>query len=658
MRRTRWDVKGDQEEAKEESHHWDGHRDPRLEWNMRENDSTHPPGTTPPPHHRRSATPSPLDYRSESRRRAHHDTRDDMGHGASHGPPSLLGHPPYPHNLTLMSGPLLFGGTSRGHHVTSAFSPQHPGYYQGTGGVGQLSFDLKWYAEHKQSMDAYLGGPSGWQQLDDRHRNQSIPQWSFGTRVMKNYPRWQQASNDTPHHSRDNLSGQDSRQSINDHSNSDRLHGPNTQRNQETHHGADNNNHDLSWSRWKNIQRHGSVGHNRANTTGRISANRTPLGAVQRYGFGNDPRRRPVSAYRLDNRNREGSVDGRRHHSADLRDAITPVSDLHIWDQWRGQVASEVKARQSETRVRGSRGGRRINKQKTNNGKVLPNSGKGKQFNDPSLATSNAAFKQAKLKWLAKNNSLVNKKGKQPKSVEALTPAESAKKKALTLAANKLKMNLMAAKKKNGKCESSNTGPIEENRQSVTNDDEDAQDLSLPRRKGHSDLEFDIHDINFSSDEWAQMGRGRGGVIPSSPRPLSRKNVPGTSQRKDCSNRGNGEEQEDSGTYSDTDAGTSSHWSPIVPNLPSVSNTIRRRHMSESSGVIDLRKKPTNIKPTIRPGAGRIRSCSMSQVEGTKDDHDLEGVSGKSTRGKLNSMPKWRRRMLKHLLIMDKRSLQ
>ena len=81
--------------------------------------------------------------------------------------------------------------------------------------------------------------------------------------------------------------------------------------------------------------------------------------------------------------------------------------------------------------------------------------------------------------------------------------------------------------------------------------------------------------------------------------------------------------------------------------------------MSESSGVIDLRKRPfTNIKPNIRPGAGRIRSCSMSQVEGNKDEVDIEGVSGRNTRVKLNQMPKWRRRMLKHLLIMDKRSLQ
>lgn len=247
-----------------------------------------------------------------------------------------------------------------------------------------------------------------------------------------------------------------------------------------------------------------------------------------------------------------------------------------------------------------------------------------------------------------------DKKGKLGKA--SASYAEAAKKKALAAAASKLRRTFLAAKKKGG-----GENPLLEEaegsdrtRRSPT-DDNNAQDLTMPRRHP-SCLEFDI-DIRFSSKEWASVGRGQGGTAgvladPQGSSALGKHHHKGDSLR---------EEQEDSGTYSDTDVGRNdSHWSPPPgPDQSSSSSSTRRRHLSESSGVIDLRKNPPSRGSTSRPANVRTRSCSMSLVEGGADGSRAGEQGGlQSSRVKLHLMPKLRRLMLKQLLSMDKKSLQ
>lgn len=193
----------------------------------------------------------------------------------------------------------------------------------------------------------------------------------------------------------------------------------------------------------------------------------------------------------------------------------------------------------------------------------------------------------------------------------------------------------------------------------------------MPRRNP-SCLEFDI-DIRFSAKEWASVGRGQGGTsnilgMPPAPIIASRKRTSNFPKHSSLLGEGSlgckqddGDEQEDSGTYSDTDVGrTGGHWSSVDPSQPSSSVT-RRRHMSESSGVIDLRKNPSIGCLTSRPGGpGRVRSCSMSVVESAGSSRDGPSTSGGARKNwmKIHLMPKLRKIMLKQLLTMDKKSLQ
>lgn len=54
----------------------------------------------------------------------------------------------------------MFADSDRGHHAPPPFATHqrwaqaHPGYFQTDS--GQYTFDMKWWAQQKQSMDAYL----------------------------------------------------------------------------------------------------------------------------------------------------------------------------------------------------------------------------------------------------------------------------------------------------------------------------------------------------------------------------------------------------------------------------------------------------------------------------------------------------------------------
>ncbi|KAG0714152.1 hypothetical protein GWK47_014676 [Chionoecetes opilio] len=348
-----------------------------------------------------------------------------------------------------------------------------------------------------------------------------------------------------------------------------------------------------------------------------------------------DPRRHPhPSTHSQPSRSRDSSLDFRRKGYAERNDPRRSSSNP------------------PEQGAEGSSGGKKRGKM-----------GKGGQWDVPGSFKSHSSPSKS-IRPLSTNGPLglgrggpswPTHKGKKTKKASA-SYAEAAKKKALATAASKLRQTFLASKKKSSGGENSLLEESEGNEGPGRSpcDDNNAQDLTMPRRHP-SCLEFDI-DIRFSAKEWASVGRGQGGAagVLADPQGSS---VPGKHLHK-----GNnlGEEQEDSGTYSDTDVGRNdSHWSPLPGPDQASSSSTRRRHLSESSGVIDLRKNPPSRGSAARPVSTRTRSCSLSLVEGGPGtSRGAQQGGSHPSRIKLHLMPKLRHLMLKQLLCMDKKSLQ
>lgn len=609
MSRARWEEKGERECLKDQPRRWGGRCASQMEWSVNSEASSRPPGPPPPPRHR--ATPSPIDYRSESRRR--HDNQDagvaQGGAGPTHEPrPSILGPPPshFAGSWPIMPPPGVFPNDDRGPHAMPHY-PQHrwgqahPGYFQSS--RGQYAFDMKWWAQQKQSMDAYLGGPSWGDDGKSAHHNPDMPQWSFGTRVMKNSRR--------SYHSRPGYGGPRGLESA---AYEDASHHHSRSSSSAAAHSASRGG------------RLGPRGSHHLEYHPRHDPSHSPT----------DPRRQPhPSSHSQSPRSRDSSLDFRKKSSVERSDPRRSSSNS------LPQVPKVAKW-----------------------GKKKSKKGKGGSWDVPGSFKSHSSPSKS-IRPLSTNGAIgvglvgpswpthKDKKGKLGKA--SASYAEAAKKKALAAAASKLRRTFLASKKKGG----GENALLDEAEASdrtgrSPSDDNNAQDLTMPRRHP-SCLEFDI-DIRFSSKEWASVGRGQGGTagVLADPQGSS---TPGKHLHKGDSLR---EEQEDSGTYSDTDVGRSdSHWSPPPGPDQSSSSSTRRRHLSESSGVIDLRKNPPSRGNTTRPANVRTRSCSMSLVEGGADTSKAGEQGGShSSRVKLHLMPKLRRLMLKQLLSMDKKSLQ
>ncbi|XP_069942503.1 uncharacterized protein [Cherax quadricarinatus] len=633
MRRSRWDIKGEREGPKEQSRRWGNHCDSQMNWNISSESESHPSVSSPP---RQRATPSPIDYRSESRRR--HDNQQDnnvpqSSTAPSHGPQQSLMGPPSTHftaSWPLLGAPNMFADSDRGHHAPPPFATHqrwaqaHPGYFQTDS--GQYTFDMKWWAQQKQSMDAYLSGPSWRDDNKNTHPDSGVPQWSFGTRVMKNSNK--RHNNNRPlnrnHHSDGNYNGQ---------------------------------RHDSSYDLMDPRRRSSSLSHlsqkirdgNRSSSCNhQLEGNYNAQRHDSSYGQV-DPRRQPMSLSFQNQKFRDSLHDSRRRYNLDKRD-FRKTSSVYHPPAWGNTDNVSGKGR-------GNKGGKKSNlKMQPSKFDVPGNFKSWGSFNRSIRPVStSASLTEPRDDWSMFKNKSKEKIGKKTKSDESATYAEAAKKKALAAAASKLRRTFFAAKKKNvgGECSPAEDDDIDVD-PTETTEENNAEDLSMPRRHP-SCLEFDI-DIRFSAKEWASVGRGQGGSsnildIPQAP---SRKRL-NVLQKN---NIGCGEEQEDSGTYSDTDVGRAEpHWSV---NSTLSSSFTRRRHLSESSGVIDLRKNPSNGTSTSRPGTGRMRSCSMSLVEGAGSSKDGQGSSSENreSRMRLHLMPKLRRLMLKQLLTMDKKSLQ
>lgn len=598
MRRTRWDDKGERDGPKDESRRWNNRCSAQMDWNMNNENESHQPQSSAMRHR---ATPSPIDYRSESRRQ--HDNQQNgsvpqNSTGPSHGQQQSLMGPPQTHfqgNWPLISNH-IYPEANRSHHAPPHFAQQqswghaHPGYYQSGG--GQYAFDLKWWAQQKQSMDAYLGGPSWADDSENTRPNPDWPQWSFGTRVTKNYSK---------------------------------------------RHSSRSSSH--------NGQGEGSY-------------------SVPRQDAIFDPAdsRRQHSTFHHRPRSRDSSHDSRRRYRPDSRDykKIPPAHhqlhrDVRDSDVFHGKGRENKGGKKKKQK-------QHQNKFEASSFQAVGHASRGLRIAGASMMLSRGDKARVKAKTK-------EKKGKKKKISKSATLAEAAKKKALADAANKLKQTFLAAKKKNKGAECSVAGENEDSEDATKSPEENsAQDLSMPRRNP-SCLEFDI-DIRFSAKEWASVGRGQGGssnILGMPPTPVtSRKRTGSFPKGGSLLGEGSlgckpddGDEQEDSGTYSDTDVGRAGgHWSSVDPSQPSSSIT-RRRHMSESSGVIDLRKNPSNGCLTTRPGPGRVRSCSMSVVESAGSSRDGQGTTGaRKNWMKIHFMPKLRKIMLKQLLTMDKKSLQ
>lgn len=649
MRRSRWDLKGERECPKEQSRRWSNRCSSQMDWNMNSETESHP-SISPPP--RQRATPSPIDYRSESRRR--HDIQQDSNipqssTGPSHGPQqSLMGPPPthFAGSWPLLPAPNVFADSNRGHHAPPFAAQQrwgqaHPGYFQTDS--GQYAFDMKWWAQQKQSMDAYLSGPSWGDDHKNAHPNPSMPHWSFGTRVMKSYNGTKRHSSNRPgnrnHHSEGTYNGQR-------HDSNYDLVDPRRRSSSASHQGQKSRDSSRSSSRNYHLE-------------GNFNGQRNDSGFSLP-----DFRRQPLCLSHQVQKNGDISHDSRKRHNVDKRDPrrTIPMHHIPFRDAWG--CSDDVSGK-----GRGKKGGKKGKLKLQQNKFDVPGSYKSVGLLNKSIrpACTSAAVMQPRDDWFVFKNKGKEKKGKKTKCDESATYAEAAKKKALAAAANKLRRTFLAAKKKNGGKDCS-TADDEDNDDGASEaaEENNAQDLSMPRRHP-SCLEFDI-DIRFSAKEWASVGRGQGGSsnildIPQSSS-SSRKRLNALQKNSSVSGErdlGCGEEQEDSGTYSDTDVGRAeSHWSLNSGQLSSSSAYPRRRHLSENSGVIDLRKNPTNGCSTSRPGPGRMRSCSMSLVEGAGSSKDGQGNSGEiqGTQMKLHLMPKLRRLMLKQLLTMDKKSLQ
>lgn len=600
MRRTRWDDKGERDGSKDESRRWNNRCSSQMDWNMNSENENHQPQSSAMRHR---ATPSPIDYRSESRRQHDNQQNSSVPQNSTgpHGQQQSLMGPPQTHfqgTWPLISNHNIYPEANRSHHAPPHFPQQqswghaHPGYYQSGG--GQYAFDLKWWAQQKQSMDAYLGGPSWADDSENTRPNADWPQWSFGTRVTKNYSK--------RHNSR---SG--------------------------SHNG----------------QGEGSYG------VPRQDAMFDPA----------DSRRHHSSTFHHRPRSRDSSHDSRRRYRPESRDykKIPPAHhQLHRDVRGAGDVF--------HGKGRENKGGKK-KKQKQHQNKFEGSSFQAVGHASRGLRIAGASMMLSRGDKARVKAKTKEKKGKKKKISESATLAEAAKKKALADAANKLKQTFLAAKKKNNGAECSVAGENEDSEDATKSPEENsAQDLSMPRRNP-SCLEFDI-DIRFSAKEWASVGRGQGGtsnILGIPPTPVSSRKRTGTFPKSGAllgeGSLGckpvDGDEQEDSGTYSDTDVGRAGgHWPSVDPSQPSSSVT-RRRHMSESSGVIDLRKNPSSGCLTTRPGPGRVRSCSMSVVESAGSSRDGHGTTGaRKNWMKIHLMPKLRKIMLKQLLTMDKKSLQ
>ncbi|KAK7080910.1 hypothetical protein SK128_026218 [Halocaridina rubra] len=648
MRHSRWDLKEEQQDGpKEQPRRWNNGSS-QMEWSIRNDAEAHPRMASPPRHRpgplatppRHRGTPSPLDYRSESRRR-YDNQNDNVSQEASGGPPhssqqSSMGPPSthYAGSWPLLAAPNIYADSGQSHHPIAQYPARlwgqnHPAYYPGD--AGQYIFDLKWWAQQKQSMDAYLDGHC-WRNDKNTHQNAQYPQWSFGTRVMKNYPKRQSSSRS----------------------------------------GSRSHPQDGGFSGQRNEPPYDPV----------------------------DPRRRHSSLSQRGHKHRDGMLEDHEHMDPQRRLSLlgehslrrngAEVRDFRKFHPGHHQPLRETWGNNDSVleRIRVGRGGKKNKQRQQNRFEFnLPHTFKavGNDFSKLSKSASSGHGKmvkqgdngavpvvvQSRLGVTGKTKSRI--KGKSLKGDESTTYAEAAKKKALAAAANKLKRTFLAAKKKKGGSDASavdeedeDDDEEEEEDASEMTEENNAQDLSMPRRHP-SCLEFDI-DIRFSAKEWASVGRGQGGACsvlgrPQSPSSLLSKK-PGSGNGKDClqlkdsrySYHGDGDDQEDSGTYSDSDIGKAGHHFAPILTSQSVS---RRRHLSESSGVMDLRKNPTNASIIARPAAGRVRSCSLSVVEGASSSRIGQEYTGDNrTCVRLHFMPKLKRMMLKQLLTMDKKSLQ
>ena len=607
MSQSRWEDKGELDCLKDQPRRWGGRCASQMEWSVNSEAGPRPPGGPHPP--RQRGTPSPIDYRSESRRR--HDNQDASvaqgGAGPTHEPrQSLLGHPPdhYTGSWPIMPPPNVYSDADRDphsmpHYPAHRWSQAHPGYFQSA--RGQYAFDMKWWAQQKQSMDAYLGGPSWGDDGKAAHPNPD-PQWSFGTRVMKNSRRH--------YHGRPGYGGPRGME-------------PGAYEEASHHH-----------------QRSSAVSAHPASRGGRLGPRNTHfLDYHPRHDHNHsptDPRRHPHPSSHLQFlRNRDPSYDYRKKSSLERNDPRRTTSNPP--DQ--GPEGSKAGI------MRGKKG---KGAQRDVPGSFKSHSSPSKSIR-PFSTNGPLGLGRAGPSWPTHKD----KKAKREKA--SATYAEAAKKKALAAAASKLRRTFLASKKKSTGGENSLLEETEGNEGPGRSpaDDNNAQDLTMPRRHP-SCLEFDI-DIRFSAKEWASVGRGQGGAAGMLADPQG-SSVLGKHLHKGDNLR---EEQEDSGTYSDTDVRTDSHWSPPPgSDQPSPSST-RRRHLSESSGVIDLRKNPPSRGSTSRTASVRTRSCSMSLVEGGPGTSRSGQHTGtQPSRIKLHLMPKLRRLMLKQLLSMDKKSLQ
>ena len=645
MRHSRWDVKGDQQDVpKDQPRRWNNGSS-QMDWDMRSDAHHH--GNSSPPRHRPSLlntpprirrTPSPIDYRSESRRQHDNQQNEPVSQNAG-GPPhssqqSSMG-PPSSHfagSWPLLAHPSIYTESDQGHHHPLAQYParlwgqNHPTYYPGE--TGQYIFDLKWWAQQKQSMEAYLGGPCWRNDNKNAHQNSAYPQWSFGARVLKNYPK---------RHNNNSSSRSGSRGHPQEGSFSGQRH-------------------DALYDHADPRRRQSSSSHRGHKPRDSVYDDHEEVDS-----------RRHSSLSGLGHRSRDSSLDThKKSGGSDCRDLrkVYPSHPQSVRDSWgahdsvgvkgrSGRVGKKGKQKQSLNRLeigvssgfKNSDSSRFSRPLSSGHGKIL------KSFASGSMPV----MMQPRFDMSGKSKSKV--KRKKMKADESTTYAEAAKKKALAAAANKLRRTFLAAKKKKGVGESSSLDDDDEDSSEMT-EENNAQDLSMPRRHP-SCLEFDI-DIRFSAKEWASVGRGQGGAnnilgVPPSASP-SKKNGSAGEKSSDLlegsiHSCGGEEDIEDSGTYSDSDLGKSGHhWSAIT----------RRRHLSESSGVMDLRKNPTGASFTSRPGPGRVRSCSLSIVEGAGSSRDEQSCAtgSKAARMKFHFMPKLKRIMLKQLLTMDKKSLQ
>ncbi|XP_076033216.1 uncharacterized protein LOC143020626 [Oratosquilla oratoria] len=620
-----WDMKSNHHKGRS---HWNQRAEEPVSWNMENQEEPRPPGTTPPPPPpptRHTPTP-PLDYRSQSQRNRDAENlrsgeaANNSQLGATTGScSSLLGPPPPPHftnAFPIITSASLFPGSDGPSHAVQGHFPSQPpwaqvhqGYYSRVAGYD--SFDQKWWSRQKQSMDAYLGGHA-WQTGEedpiDHHLQSSMPRWSFGTRVKKDDET--QSSRHLAHS-----------QSVG------RVH--------------------------RDGSREGNRGHERLHERSHSHG----------YLQNRDHHRRSLSAYRLDNRRRDFPPD---LNNRITRDKNTKRNPALFEGPGNGGWNMEMHGSQCTQPLsfkKSIKGGKKKKKKSqlrvpTPSKKSLHSSSmKGTlrigqlQGGVSRLQGSNTRLQGGSSSAMSLRAEGLNLKGKgklTQTSKNLSSFAESAKRKALAMAANNLRKTFLATKKKTVKTCGSEEKEDPDGNESNENQEDKAQDLSMRKNNTQTvSLEYDI-DIKFSAREWESVGRGQGGstdVLGS---------TVGNRTRRSTEGKSGDDEKEDSGTYSDIEEAYST-WSSAVTRPQSTGPaSVRRRHLSESSGVIDLRKRPSSASSTGRSLTGRMRSCSMSLVEGSGEtSRPAEGVNRLAP-----IMPKLKRLILKQLLTMDKKSLQ